>query len=220
MLALGPLRASVALRRAAKRAETVDEIVDAVFAVPYGNPPIAPFQQRSEIVSFIELLRQEEPRRVLEIGTAFGGTLYLLAWASAPDACVLSLDRRDDLRRRRRLYRSFARERQEVQVMQCDSHSEETRDAVRAFFGDEPLDVLFIDGDHRYEGVRRDFELYRGLVRPGGLIAFHDIVDGRESQVGDVPRFWRELKASFAERLELVESWEQGGWGIGVVRVS
>jgi hypothetical protein len=34
--------------------------------------------------------------------------------------------------------------------------------------------LLFIDGDHRYEGVRRDFEMYSPLVGAGGLIAFHD----------------------------------------------
>jgi len=40
----------------------------------------------------------------------------------------------------------------------------------------EPLDFLFIDGDHTYEGVKRDFEMYSPLVRNGGIIAFHDIV--------------------------------------------
>ena len=29
--------------------------------------------------------------------------------------------------------------------------------------------MLFIDGDHSYEGVRADFERYGRLVRPGGL---------------------------------------------------
>lgn len=37
-----------------------------------------------------------------------------------------------------------------------------------------PVDFLFIDGDHTYEGVAGDFLLYSRLVRPGGMIGFHD----------------------------------------------
>lgn len=36
------------------------------------------------------------------------------------------------------------------------------------------IDLLFIDGDHRYESVLRDFRLWSPLVKPGGVIAFHD----------------------------------------------
>lgn|GEM_PF-2937274 len=35
-------------------------------------------------------------------------------------------------------------------------------------------DVLLIDGDHSYEGVRKDYELYAPLVREGGIILFDD----------------------------------------------
>jgi len=38
----------------------------------------------------------------------------------------------------------------------------------------EPLDVLYIDGDHTYEGVKRDYEVHRPRVKPGGVIFFHD----------------------------------------------
>jgi predicted O-methyltransferase YrrM len=80
------------------------------------------------------------------------------------------------------------------------------------------VDFLFVDGDHEYEGVVKDYELYAPLVRPGGLIAFHDIVPGDEEVVGGVPRFWEELKGSH-ETTELVESLDQGGYGIGVLRM-
>jgi len=41
--------------------------------------------------------------------------------------------------------------------------------------GRAAVDLLFIDGDHSYEGCRLDFEMYRDLVAPDGLIVFHDI---------------------------------------------
>jgi predicted O-methyltransferase YrrM len=41
---------------------------------------------------------------------------------------------------------------------------------------DNKVDFLFIDADHSYEGVKKDFEMYSPLVRKGGIIAFHDII--------------------------------------------
>jgi len=38
----------------------------------------------------------------------------------------------------------------------------------------EPIDLLYIDGDHSYAGVKFDFEQFGALVRPGGLILLHD----------------------------------------------
>lgn len=38
----------------------------------------------------------------------------------------------------------------------------------------QPVDFLFIDGDHSEEGVRRDVEHYADKVRVGGFAAFHD----------------------------------------------
>lgn len=39
-----------------------------------------------------------------------------------------------------------------------------------------PLDFVFIDGDHSEDGVRADFRLIAPSVKPGGLIAFHDLI--------------------------------------------
>jgi predicted O-methyltransferase YrrM len=38
----------------------------------------------------------------------------------------------------------------------------------------EPCDAAFIDGDHSAEAVRHDSMLARALVRPGGIIIWHD----------------------------------------------
>lgn len=36
------------------------------------------------------------------------------------------------------------------------------------------IDYLHIDGDHSYEGVRKDFELYSTIMNPNGMISIHD----------------------------------------------
>ncbi len=210
------LRTARALRRAAAAAATPRAVVDAAFATRIGVTAVPPTQIPEEIVDFLERVRAVQPRRVLEIGTDNGGTLYLLSWASAPDARVLSVDVRDYGRLRRQLYRSFGRRGQKVEVMRGNSQLETTRDDVRRYFRGAPIDLLFIDGDHAYESVRRDFELYVPLVRPGGLVALHDIVDGPESTVGGVPRFWREIRSTLRDPAEIVQSRDQGGYGIGV----
>lgn len=39
---------------------------------------------------------------------------------------------------------------------------------------DISIDLLFIDGDHSYEGVKLDFDLYSKIVSPNGMILIHD----------------------------------------------
>ena len=46
--------------------------------------------------------------------------------------------------------------------------------AAKAAIGDRQFDFLAIDGDHSYDGVKRDFENYLDHMRPGGLIIFDD----------------------------------------------
>jgi hypothetical protein len=59
----------------------------------------------------------------------------------------------------------------------------------------QPFDFCFIDGDHRYESVRSDYECVGQYAR---ICAFHDIirpaVAPSRSEVNGVPRFWQELR--------------------------
>lgn len=67
--------------------------------------------------------------------------------------------------------------------------------------------------------------MYAPLVRPGGLIAFHDIVPDFKSgysittdaYVGEVPALWRQLKQEGHKTWEFVLAPEQDGFGIGVL---
>jgi hypothetical protein len=38
-----------------------------------------------------------------------------------------------------------------------------------------PIDFLFIDANHEYECVQRDFEQWEPFVRVGGIVALHDV---------------------------------------------
>jgi predicted O-methyltransferase YrrM len=193
----------------------------------YAGISIESWQIASEIERFLRMLEADPPRTVLEIGTARGGTLFLMTRVSAPDALLVSVDLRHGQfgggypHWRARLYRSFTREGQRVELVLGDSHERRTRERIRRLLGERALDLLFVDGDHTYEGVTQDFADYSPLVRPGGLVAFHDIVPGGPDKHGDpggVPAFWRELAATH-EAAELVEDWEWGSCGIGFIRL-
>lgn len=51
-----------------------------------------------------------------------------------------------------------------------------SEDAFYNFFIREEimLDFIFIDGDHSYEGVKKDFELYSTILNEKGIIVLHD----------------------------------------------
>lgn len=55
------------------------------------------------------------------------------------------------------------------------------------------LGVLFIDGDHSYQAVLTDWLLYHNLVRPGGIVAFHDCATNIIEQSG-APKFLAKLE--------------------------
>lgn len=216
--------AALVLKAKTRRAGGVDETLDMIEGFKLGRVVITAWQVRSELGQLLETVQSERPRGVLEIGTALGGTLFGFAQVAASDARLITIDLPGGgfgggyYPARSYLYRKFARGSQTIHPLLGDSHRAETVTRVEKLLGGRSVDFLFIDGDHEYEGVRKDYNLYGRLVRPGGLIAFHDIVPGDEELVGGVPRFWEELKQSH-ETSELVESWNQRAYGIGVVRV-
>jgi len=154
----------------------------------------------------------------MEIGSYLGGTLFLLCRLADPHARIVSLDmHRGHLGgARKALYYSFLKSRQRLHVLTGDSHSDRTYSKVARKLGAAKLDFLFIDGDHSYEGVKRDFEMYSRLVRPGGMVAFHDIVPHPPQAQCHVHEFWNEVKQGYRHR-EMIESPDQQWAGIGLL---
>ena len=214
--------AIASLRRASEGVTTVEQAVALAFSFRSRGIRIAPGQVPSEITRFLNVVAKERPRRVLEIGTAGGGNFFLLGRVATEEALLISADLPLGLFGggyppwRGRLIQSFAHARQRVNLLAVDSHSPETLRRVQELLAGEELDLLFIDGDHRYEGVKTDFEMYSPMVRTGGFIGFHDIVPGPAEKVGGVPRFWQQLKQRH-QVSEFVADWNQGGYGIGLL---
>jgi predicted O-methyltransferase YrrM len=178
-------------------------------------------QIESEISGLLRWAAESQPRIVCEIGTAHGGTTFLLGQSLPGVERLFGIDLY--VRRKRRL-KYFSRADQHLSFFQGSSYAPETVRRFRSQLGDRKLDLLFIDGDHTFAGVASDFAMYRHFVKDGGIVVFHDIVEdfttryGRKTGrwAGEVPRFWREIKSYYRTR-EFVESPEQDGLGIGAI---
>ncbi len=188
-------------------------------------PSFLAIQKAPEITALLEAMRRARPQRVCEIGSALGGTSFLLARAAAADATIALIDPAFDAARMAAL-RRFAGPRQRIRCLRGLSTEPRIRLELERQMGGRPLDFLFIDGDHHYEGVAADFASYAPLVRPGGLIAFHDIVQEHAASggaatgawAGGVPQLWREVRARYGSvASEFVEDPGQDAYGIGLV---
>ena len=143
-------------------------------------------QVYEELVNLAYWIRGFAPHNVLEIGTV-GATFFLLSRLSTGKK--VSVDVRD---MRPRLHHFMFGH--DWRFFQGDSQTPQMQTQVRSFC--EEFDLIFIDGDHRYEGVKRDFENYRPLLSNRGVILFHDVDPDhafKGSAAGDVWKFWADL---------------------------
>lgn len=212
------------LHRRMDQEDGLDDILDTAFNYRgYGRyRSIEPLQIREEFEEIASIVAEREPTTVMELGTANGGTFY--TWCRHLDTAftILSLDLPGGEfgggydREKTRFFEEFAPDK-ELVFIRDDSHAERTAQAVTDAVSEREIDFLLIDGDHRYEGVKQDFEMYGPLVSDGGLIAFHDIVTGPEEKVGGVPEFWRELVPEYETDEIVADRDRQDGFGIGLL---
>ena len=179
-----------------------------------GDPAVPVFQHPAEMEWLMDLFTQKAPRRILEVGSYFGGTLKQWIRRAPDGAVVVSVDLYNlpyaDNRAR---YAEWAAGRVEVHAIAGNSHAPETVAAAAAF---GPFDWIMIDGDHREPAVRADWKAYRALAAPGAVILFHDILDNRQAHPEiQVAPVWAEIKQQY-RTAELIDG--NGEWGgVGAV---
>lgn len=95
----------------------------------------------------------------LEIGVNKGKSLYISRQVAKKSVTVYGVDVRPDPKVKGTIF------------MQRDSKTLPDN-------WDKTIDVLFIDGDHTYEGCLADINTWEPYVRDGGVILFHDADEG------------------------------------------
>lgn len=160
-------------------------------------------QKPRELADMLDVLRGNPPKVILEVGAEAGGTLW--AWQEAfPGVDVWAIDlpagdpATPDIKYGRglpiethgsTLIRANSQERLTLAVLQLKMTIRRTG----------PIDLLFIDADHSLEGVRTDYAIYSPLVRPGGIVMFHDICIHPDSPLAasgvGVHEFWASIQS-------------------------
>ena len=170
----------------------------------YRRPGTWPGSIDPETGRFLHALaRLIRPELAVEVGTHYGISTLWLARALADNGAgrLISLDLfdappMDEVRRT--LERAGLAGR--VQLVRGPSTTVGADACRRA---GRPIDLLYIDGDHRVEGCAADFETLGALVRPGGFVILHDIYP---DQCGwDGPRY---VLNFLAERPEHSGKWQ------------
>jgi predicted O-methyltransferase YrrM len=137
-----------------------------------------------ELIPLLELARLTGAKTALEIGTGSGGTTWHLAANLGSNGEVLTVDlpiQADEneyspariatvrpTASRLGCYFKDTPEAARISQLLMDSRELSSKDV-----GQE-VDIVFIDGAHAYEYVKSDTELALSLLKPGGLVVWHD----------------------------------------------
>ena len=122
---------------------------------------------------------------IVEIGVHFGWSFFTFA-QDFPNANVFGVDNFSlgDSERARKHLEHHIKKFKNAKII--EGTSEQALKLWRQPLNYLDIDLLHIDGDHMYESVKRDFELWSPCVSPGGAILFHDILSFPE----DVGKFF------------------------------
>lgn len=186
---------------------------------------IKPWQHKEEIIEVAKLIELKKPKVILEIGTASGGTLFMSALLANPEALIISIDLEFGMYGggypdwKIPIYKSFGQEKQRIELIRGDSHSESIINQLITILNGRKIDYLFIDGDHTYEGVKQDFEVYSQFLSDNSFVAFHDIVsDKAPVQDHFVSVYWNDIKGNYNYR-EFIKDPNQNKLGLGVLLI-
>jgi predicted O-methyltransferase YrrM len=130
-------------------------------------------QEPREITSLILFLQSQDLKNInyLEIGCAAGGFTYVMNYFLDIKNNIL-ID--DD---KHKMHVKLADVLKGIQYNKWvgDSQSKQAREFVLNL--NLEFDIIFIDADHSYKGVKKDTEQYVKFLKRGGFIVYHDIVE-------------------------------------------
>ena len=130
-------------------------------------------QVRSELDPVLDIYRELNARRVLEIGSWDGGTIreWLINGTDTLTVFAVDLEHRN-----RDTYPEWTKPGQSTVLHIGDSLQQPAKDFIA---NNGPYEFALIDGDHGLNAVRSDYETVLPHMNKGGVIALHDI-DGGE----------------------------------------
>ncbi|HRY62453.1 MAG TPA: class I SAM-dependent methyltransferase [Candidatus Paceibacterota bacterium] len=157
-------------------------------------------QTPAEIINNLKIVRQLDPKVILEIGSATGGFFYMLSAAlSNKKRTFISIDPWTEGTKYERQYHIYDETINNLkkfypnnQYFRIRRRSEDVRatEELKIMLKDQKIDFLFIDGAHTYQSVMNDWLNYSQFLNEKSVVAFHDIVE-----YGEVNQAWKEISS-------------------------
>jgi len=145
-----------------------DAEIDQLLQFQSGTKPIEPCVHHALAQAF-----HHRGECVIEVGSLRGQSASMLAMAlesAGGDVPIISVDPHEDQPCNLDHVRvSMSQIGQEHRLIQMPYHSDKAGQWIRS----GSASLIHIDGDHTYNAVVSDIEIYGDLLAPGGCIAFH-----------------------------------------------
>jgi cephalosporin hydroxylase len=147
-----------------------------------GRPII---QLPDDMIRAQELIYRIKPDVLVEIGVAHGGSLiYYASVMSAMDkGKIIGVDVEIRKRNRKEIEEHSMFER--ISLIEGDSVADNTLDQVNSLISEGDVVMVFLDGNHDYDHVFRELEVYSPLVTKGSYIL---AMDGIKEDLVGAPR--------------------------------
>lgn len=130
---------------------------------------------------FMSLIKSVAPKRYAEIGSRYGNSL-IAAHKVAPEAELISIDIESMEHWRELTDKKFEPIPEHIFHKVDTRHFEVPPELVGS------CDVVFVDADHRFEGVARDTTLAFRMVSACGMVIWHDGAETDAPEI-DVNRY-------------------------------
>ena len=128
-------------------------------------------------------------REILEIGTFLGHTCENICRVTHRDARITTVDITKEILPEGLEYQDHEILDEQDSGREIALKHEYKVNEIKAFSDDffasntQTFDAIFIDGDHSYEQVRKDTENALRVLKPGGILIWHDVYN--KDGVGD-----------------------------------
>ena len=154
------------------------------------------WQYPNQFSEYLLLLQKYDITSYIEIGCRWGGTFiltseYLKRFNNIIKSVAVDLIDSP--------VATYCKLNNETTFMQLNSQTNE----FKTFINNNNFDLIFIDGDHSYEGVKNDYETTKNN---GKIYVFHDIVN---AHCPGVVQFWNELKINEKNTYDFYEFTKQ-----------
>ena len=153
-------------------------------------------QTPAEIINTLKIVKRQNPKIILEIGSGTGGFLYLLsALLIRSNTTFITVDSWTEGTKYEKQYDTYLSTIDKLkkfysknQYIHIRGKSEDKRviSRLKEILKNNKIDFLFIDGNHTYQSVLSDWGNYRGFMSKNSIVAFHDIIEYK-----DVNKAWK-----------------------------